>query len=189
MYFEEKPNPLLQYLFSTCRDKPILTSHIVFLPLFFPFCNDLTLLHSIFPLSSSCLPFLFTFSLFSFCFFGALTLRPLTFRPPVPFFSVSAFLLTRRGLCRSEAPSTAWAAPGDHEPLIGRARWQSMGELRLGRSVTCSVCGWTYRQGTVFFSHVFPPDDISRLLLPLHKYHFDKLGKIFVFATEYVYLH
>ncbi len=30
--------------------------------------------------------------------------------------------------------------------LIGGARWRSMGELRLGGSVTWSVCRWTYRQ-------------------------------------------
>ncbi len=68
---------------------------------------------------------------------------------PFNFFSVSAFLSTRRGPCRSEALSTARAAPGDHEPLIGGARWRSMGELCLGRSVTWSFCRWTYRQGTV----------------------------------------
>jgi exonuclease III len=67
---------------------------------------------------------------------------------PFTFFSVSAFLSTRIGPCRSEAPSTAWVAPGDHEPLIGGARWRSMGELRLGRSVTWSFCRWTYHQGT-----------------------------------------
>ncbi len=67
---------------------------------------------------------------------------------PFNLFSVSAVLSTRRGPCRSEAPSTARAAPGDHEPLIGGARWRSMGELRLGRSVTWSFCRWTYRQGT-----------------------------------------
>ncbi len=66
------------------------------------------------------------------------------------FFLVSAFLSTHRGPCRSEAPSTARAAPGDHKPLIGGARWRSMGELRLGRSVTWSFCGWTYRQSTAF---------------------------------------
>jgi hypothetical protein len=68
---------------------------------------------------------------------------------PFNLFSVSAVLSTRRGPCRSEAPSTARAAPGDHEPLIGGARWWSMGELRLGRSVTWSFCGWTYRQSTL----------------------------------------
>jgi hypothetical protein len=67
---------------------------------------------------------------------------------PFNFLSVLAFLSTRRGPCRSEAPSTARAAPSDHEPLIGGARWRSMGELRLGRSVTWSFCRWTYRQGT-----------------------------------------
>jgi hypothetical protein len=46
-------------------------------------------------------------------------------------------------------PSTAQVAPRDHEPPIGGARWRSMGELRLGRSVMRSFCGWTYRQGTV----------------------------------------
>jgi hypothetical protein len=45
---------------------------------------------------------------------------------PFTFFSVSAFLSTRRGPCRREAPSTARAALGDHEPLIGGARWRSM---------------------------------------------------------------
>jgi hypothetical protein len=63
------------------------------------------------------------------------TLRPPTFRPPVHFFSVSAFLSTRRGPYRSEAPSMAQAAPGNYEPLIGGARWRSLGELRLGQSV------------------------------------------------------
>jgi hypothetical protein len=43
------------------------------------------------------------------------------------------------------------AAPGDREPLIGGARWLSTGELRLGRSVTWSFCGWTYRQCTPMF--------------------------------------
>jgi hypothetical protein len=68
---------------------------------------------------------------------------------PFTFFSFSAFLSTRRGPCRSEAPSAAGAAPGVLEPLIGGARWRSMGELRLGRSVTWSFCRWTYRQGTL----------------------------------------
>ncbi len=70
---------------------------------------------------------------------------------PFNFFSVSSFLSTRRGPCRSEAPSTARAAPGDHEPLIGGAWWRSMGELRLGRSVTWSFSGWTNRQSTEYF--------------------------------------
>jgi hypothetical protein len=68
------------------------------------------------------------------------------------FFSVSAFLSTRRWLCRTEAPSTAQAAPGDHEPLIGGARWQSMGEPRLGRNVTWSFCGWTIKAPSVLAS-------------------------------------
>ncbi len=72
--------------------------------------------------------------------------RPLVH--PFNFFSVSAFLSTRRGPCRSKAPSTARAALGDHEPLIGRARWQSMGELRLGRIVTRTKGRGTKRQGT-----------------------------------------
>ncbi len=67
---------------------------------------------------------------------------------PFNFFLVSAFLSTRRGPCRSEVPSLARAAPGDHEPLIGGAPWQSMGVLRLGRSVTWSFCGWMFRQST-----------------------------------------
>ncbi len=74
---------------------------------------------------------------------------------PFNFFSVSAFLSTRRGPCRSEAPSTARAAPGDHEPLIGGARWRSMGELRLGRSVTWSFCRWRHRQGTQTFLSIY----------------------------------
>jgi hypothetical protein len=72
--------------------------------------------------------------------------RPLVH--PFNFFSVSAFLSTRRGPCRSEAPSTARAAPGDHKPLIGGARWRSMGELRLGRIVTRTKGRGTKRQGT-----------------------------------------
>jgi hypothetical protein len=88
---------------------------------------------------------------------------------PFTFFSLSAFLSTRRGPCRSEAPSTAWAAPGDHEPLLGGARWRSMGELRLGRSVTWSFCRWTYRQGTGrglgFGPKHRPPSDCKPLLL------------------------
>ncbi len=86
-------------------------------------------------------------------YFGAWTFRPPTIRPPVHFFFSLGVptLSTRRGPCRSEAPSTARAAPGDHEPLIGGARWRSMGELCLGRSVTWSFCRWTYRQGTVYF--------------------------------------
>jgi hypothetical protein len=67
---------------------------------------------------------------------------------PFTFCPVLAFLSTRRGPCRSEAPSTAWAAPGDHKPLIGWARWRSMGEMRLGQNVVWSFCEWTYRQGT-----------------------------------------
>jgi hypothetical protein len=80
-------------------------------------------------------------------------LVPWPFVHPFNFFSVSAFLSTRRGPCRSEAPSTAWAAPGDHEPLIGGARWKSMGELRLGRIVTRTKGRGTKRQGTPF-AHV-----------------------------------
>jgi hypothetical protein len=73
---------------------------------------------------------------------------------PFTFFSVSAVLSTRRGPCKSEALSTARAAPGDHELLIGGARWRSRGELRLGQSVTWTDRGWTdrgwtYRQGTL----------------------------------------
>ncbi len=39
--------------------------------------------------------------------YGALTLHPPTFHPPIHFFSVFEWLSTRRGSCRSEAPSTA----------------------------------------------------------------------------------
>ncbi len=78
----------------------------------------------------------------------ALMLRPPTFHHPFTFFSVSVFLLTRRGPCRSEALSTAQAASGNHEPLFGGARWRPMGELRSGRSVTWSFCGLTYRHST-----------------------------------------
>jgi hypothetical protein len=84
---------------------------------------------------------------------NALTLRPPTFHPPVHFFPVSAFLLTRRRPCRREAPSTALAAPGNHEPLIGGAQWRSMGVLHLGQSVTWSFCGWTHRQRTNILSY------------------------------------
>ncbi len=73
-------------------------------------------------------------------------------RSILPFFSVSGVLSTRRGPCRTEAQSTARGAPGDHNPLVGGARWRSMGELRLGRSVTWSFCVWTYRQSTLFLS-------------------------------------
>jgi hypothetical protein len=59
-------------------------------------------------------------------------LRPPMFCPPVHFFP----------------PSMAWATPGDHELLIGRAWWRSMGELCLGRSVTWLFGGWKYHQGT-----------------------------------------
>ncbi len=69
-------------------------------------------------------------------------LRPPRFHPAVHFFSVSALLSNRRGPCRSEAPSTARAAPLDHEPLIVHG-WTS-----LGSNVARSFCGWTYRQGT-----------------------------------------
>ncbi len=76
-------------------------------------------------------------------------LVPRPFIHPFNFFSVLAFLSTRRGPCRSEAPSTARAAPGDHKPLIGGVRWRSMGELRLGRIVTRTKSRGTKHQGTV----------------------------------------
>jgi hypothetical protein len=44
---------------------------------------------------------------------------------PLTFCSVLAFLSTRRGMCRTKAPSMARAAPGDHELLIGGASWQA----------------------------------------------------------------
>jgi hypothetical protein len=94
---------------------------------------------------------------------------------PFTFFSVSAFLSTRRGPCRSEAPSTARAAPGDHEPLIGGARWRSMSELRLGRSVTWSFCRWTYRQGTEGLVFYWPPIFDGLIFLPAYTVCFSKL--------------
>jgi hypothetical protein len=38
-------------------------------------------------------------------------------------------------VAQEEALSMAQAARGDQEPLIGRARWRSMGELHLGHFV------------------------------------------------------
>jgi hypothetical protein len=49
--------------------------------------------------------------------------------------------------------------PSDQELLIGGAWWWSMGELRLGRSVMWSFCGWTNRQSTV--CTVSPDEEVS----------------------------
>ncbi len=75
------------------------------------------------------------------------------------FFSVSAFLSTRRGPCRSEAPSTTRAAPGDHllaEP--GGGPW-----VNCAFESKCHVVVlWVdVSSRHLFFSHVFPPQMTS----------------------------
>ncbi len=56
------------------------------------------------------------------------------------------------GCVEQKRRHSAQAAPGDHEPLIGGARWQSMGEPRLGRNVTWSFCEWTIKAPSVLAS-------------------------------------
>ncbi len=74
---------------------------------------------------------------------GALTLRP----PHVPSTRSLFFQSPCSYRSAKDHVEAKCRAPGDHEPLIGGAWSRSMGELRLGQSVTWSFRGWTYRLG------------------------------------------
>jgi hypothetical protein len=75
-------------------------------------------------------------------------IRPPTLCLPVHFYFSLGVMIDLQRAAQEEALSMAQAAPGDQEPLIGKARWRSMGELHLGQSGAWSLCGWMYHQGT-----------------------------------------
>jgi hypothetical protein len=66
--------------------------------------------------------------------------------------------------------------PGPPPATTNRgARWRSMGELRLGRSVTWSSCGWTYRQSTKVSISCLVHYYSSQVLSRVPTYMWDKL--------------